>query len=375
VISYSGDNITYEAVYDVLGLVDWDVLHNLCDALIAKDIATMLAIVDEVTVSGKDLPQFMQETLRYFRNLLLCRSAGDPALLALPEEDAAQMQQRAEQFTLTELVRLVEQLSDLFKRDFDVQLAPRIAFEAFLIRVSKVAVEVSIDSVLEKLAQLGAGGILAHDGAAAPVAPAPAVTPASKPKAAAKPTTTAKPNTTAKAAKAPPDAPPPAPLPDSSAPVAQAEAPVKRVTLGNGNLQQAWRVIVDAARVHSLNMGIWLGAAKPRALDGDCLVLGLDEDQADTRDRLERASHREAIHALLAAHTTNATRFRIEWNPVADDSAAATNGNPAPMPGGAVPDAFERVLKDEGLARIVDVFKGRVVEVRPLPPAGPANSA
>lgn len=353
VISYSGNEITYQAVYDVLGLVDWEVLHNLCDALIAKDIATMLAIVDEVTVSGKDLPQFMQETLRYFRNLLLCRSAGDPAILGLPEEDTAAMQQRAAQFSLTELVRLVEQMSDLFKRDFDVQLAPRIAFEAFLIRVSKVAVEVSVETVLEKLAHVGAGGVLPQDGHA----PAPKA----KPKA---------------AAKAPPDGPPPAPLPESSAPVAQAEAPAQRVTLSNGNLMEAWRVIVDAARVQSLNLAIWLGAARPRMVEDGCLLLELEEGQSDTRDRLERSAHREAIHALLAQHTTDATSFRIEWRPEAEaPPGGAGKPEPGDAPGVLAPgDAAARVMKDPGLARIVDVFKGRVIGVRAVPGA-PAPAA
>ena len=364
VISYSGDTITYEAVFDVLGLVDWDVLHKLCDALIAKDIGTMLGIVDEVTVSGKDLPQFMQETLRYFRNLLLCRSAGDPAILALPEEETAAMQQRADQFSLTELVRLVEQMSELFKRDFDVQLAPRIAFEAFLIRVSKVAVEVSVDSVLEKLAHMGAGGVLPQDAAAAPQASTPSKAKAKESPKASEPAKP-KPKATAAAGKAPPDIPPPAPLPESSAPVAQAEAPVQRVSLEAGNLLPAWRDLVEVARKQSLNLGVWLGAARPRAIEGECLVLGLDEDQADTRDRLERAGAREAINALLATHTTNAVEFRIDWNPASESrDDAPVNGQ---LSGGAAVDLAARVLKDEALARIVDVFKGKVVEVRPLP--------
>jgi len=45
----------------------------------------------DVVVNGKDLGQFVQEILRYFRNLLVCRTADARQLLALPEEELAEM--------------------------------------------------------------------------------------------------------------------------------------------------------------------------------------------------------------------------------------------------------------------------------------------
>lgn len=373
IISYCGDRITFNAVFEVLGLVTIDKLHALCDALLAKDVATMLSIVDEVAISGKDLPQFIEETLRYFRNLLVCRSAGDPALLNLPEDEAAEMHRRAQQFGLTELVRLVEQLSDLFKRDFDVQLAPRIAFEAFLIRVSKVAVEVSVDSVLDKLAHLGAGGIVG----AAPAAPAaaPPVPPADQPAAATPAPEPEKPaakkapaKKKAEAKKPPPDAPPPGPLPDSGAPVRQAEEAQQRMPATNANLHDTWQRVVEAAREeHGLSMAIWLGTAKPEAVDGDCLVLTLEEIQTDQRDRLERPATRSTVEALLHRLTANLTGYRIVWRATAPATAIAGNGAALPATAGVAPEDLERLLHDEKLAQVIDIFKGKVVEVRPGP--------
>ena len=155
-MSYRDGEIAFKDVNDVLGLVDWHVLHELCDAICEQDIARELRIVEGVAVSGKDLSQFVQEVMRYFRNLLICKTADAKELLALPDEEIATMKERARRFTLTDLIRLVEQFAELTK-GFDSQLAQRIALEAFLIRISKRTVEISVDTVLEKIMQLREG--------------------------------------------------------------------------------------------------------------------------------------------------------------------------------------------------------------------------
>ncbi|HPO17055.1 MAG TPA: DNA polymerase III subunit gamma/tau [Candidatus Hydrogenedentes bacterium] len=156
-ISYCDKEITFQDVFDVLGLVDWKVMHTLCDAILNKDIGRLLALVEDVVSSGKDLSQFVQEILRYYRNLLVIKTAQGADLLHLPEEEQNEAQQRAQRYTLTNLIRLVEQFATLTS-GFDSQLAQRIALESLLIRISKVGVELSVDTVLEKLLLLESFG-------------------------------------------------------------------------------------------------------------------------------------------------------------------------------------------------------------------------
>ncbi|HIJ74003.1 MAG TPA: DNA polymerase III subunit gamma/tau, partial [Candidatus Hydrogenedentes bacterium] len=153
-VSYCRDEITFQDVFDVLGLVDWRVLHALCRAVHDKDVAKLLEIVDDVVVNGKDLAQFVQEILQFFRNLLVCKTDEPEKLLALPAEEIAELRQSAERFTLTEIIRLIEQFAELTK-GFDSQHAQRVALETLLIRIATVAIEISVDTVLEKLVQLG----------------------------------------------------------------------------------------------------------------------------------------------------------------------------------------------------------------------------
>ncbi len=185
-ITYCEQEITFDDVFAVLGLVDWQVLHSLCEAMLDKDIARQLTLVEDVVASGKDLSQFVQEILRYFRNLLVCKTAGGEGLLHLPEEELAELRAHADRFMLTQLIRLVEQFAELTS-GFDSQLAQRIALEALLIRVSKVSIDYSVDSILEKLVQLGAGGISPQGAPAG----APPGKPANPPEAAAPSTASA----------------------------------------------------------------------------------------------------------------------------------------------------------------------------------------
>ena len=157
-MSYCEKEISFQDVFDVLGLVDWQALHDLCDALQQKDITAMLTIVEQITVSGKDLSQFAEDILRYFRNLLVCKSGGAKELLALPENELQELNQRAQGFSLTELIRIVEQFSTLIN-GFDSQLAQRTALETQFIKMSKRGAELSVDTVLEKLALLESGGL------------------------------------------------------------------------------------------------------------------------------------------------------------------------------------------------------------------------
>lgn len=157
-VSYCEGEIRFEDVADVLGLVDTAVLHALCDAILDGDIGRELRIVEDAVVHGKDLSQFVQEVLGYFRNVLVCKTADPQALLVLPEDEIAELKARAQRFRLTDLIRIIEQFAEVTK-GFDSQLAQRIALEALLIRISKVAVEITVESLIEKLVQLGAGGL------------------------------------------------------------------------------------------------------------------------------------------------------------------------------------------------------------------------
>jgi DNA polymerase-3 subunit gamma/tau len=341
-ITYCDKEITFQDVTDVLGLVDWDVLHKLGNAILQKDIAGMLTLVEQVIAGGKDLSQFVQEILRYYRNLLVLKTADGSDIVHLPEEELAALREQAQQYSLTNLIRLVEQFAEL-SSGFDSQLAQRIALEAMLIRISKVGVDRSVDGVLEKLAALSEGGL-------PPAAQAPAA----------------------------PDAPP-GPKPAGVAPKAPA-APApkkKRAAVTADNLDRAWKYITEYATENGgLNVGIWSGLAHPTGVEDQTLILTFSSENAQAREIIERHDTRAMLEGALSEVTTNITTFRtrVEEAPA---QQAPTTEEPLQTGGafyGAVdPERAKRAMEDENVALVLDVFKARIAKIEGEADTPPAD--
>lgn len=344
-ISYCGEEITFQHVFDVLGLVDWRTFHELCDAIFAKDIAKQLRIIEDVVAAGKDLNQFLQDILQYFRNLLVCKTADPAELLALPEEEIEAMRVRADKLKLTELIRLIEQFADL-TRDFHSQIGQRIALEALLIRISKISVDMSLDTVLEKLVLLGAGGITPSGSEArSPNPMRAAAREGDKRAAAAQDAETSTPDD----------------LPFE-------EGADLRLTATPDSVGEIWTDLSHRVSKENLSLAVALGHAKPDRLEGHALVLRFAPHQDRSMEMVERPASRAAVEKMLMALTTNIRTFVCESGETLDrpDKAAVS---PLPSPAGRSvrEEEIKRVLENPHVACVVETFKGEIVSIRRHP--------
>jgi DNA polymerase-3 subunit gamma/tau len=354
-ISYCDAEITFKDVIDVLGLVDWRLLHDLCDAILDQNIARQLGIVDEVVAAGKDLSQFLQEILQYYRNLLVCKTADAEKLLSLPEDELREMQQRAQRFSLTQIIRLVEQFAELTK-GFDWQIAQRIALEALLIRLSKVGTEISVDTVLEKLILLQQGGGAPPD---TPANPRPAG-PAQAAPAPREPASPAMPE------HAPDSAYEEAPAPHTRG--AEAPAPAK-VEVTPDNLRRFWPRIVDALQKESLTAGIWFASGQPQGIAGEAVLIHYPRESVEARATIEQPDHRQQVETILQRLTTNLTTFRTELDAATPAAAAQEEANTPqdsrqPWYPSVNPDLARTLLQDNHIHEVIEVFRGRIAEIR-----------
>ena len=302
----------------------------------AQDIAKQLHIVEEIVVSGKDLSQFVQDILRYFRNLLVCKTADPTDLIALPDEEIAEMQARADALSLTTLIRLVEQFAELAK-GFDSQLAQRIALESLLIRISKVAEEVSLDAVLDKLAALGVGGLTSVPQSSRPGGPP------------------LPPN--------PSGAAPREPGPGRAADISPSDDE-GRIHVTQENLSSVWAQLAHELSAQNLNLGVALGYAEPTGIRGETIQLRFAAHQTRARDLIERPDQRDIVREALARTTANLTGFETEV--FGGPPAPKREEGQATIPRGGSVSAEEakQALEDPHVAQVVDVFKGRIVAVR-----------
>ena len=371
-MSYCDKEITFQDVFDVLGLVDWQVMHTLCRAIREKDVVPLLKTVDDIVVSGKDLSQFVQDILRYYRNLMICKSNGPTELLALPDEEVAEMNARAQQFTLMELIRLVEQFSELVD-GFDSQLAQRTALEAMLIKVTKRSIDVSVDSVLEKIAVLQEqlGDVTLGDEQKKKILNDPAPRPTS-PKAQENPTpaiaeTPATPPVEQLSSTPKGTVPPENPTPVISQEPIEAAPAHRRLTLSEKSFGEDWPQIVEVATHDHMNLATWFPHARPVKIEGDTVILQLSHEQELAKSIIEKAPNREIIEAALTKLTENVTAFRVELSekavPVAPREESTTAHG---LPIGEQVNLVDgkKALDDPNLTKVVETFRGTIVDIQ-----------
>ena len=119
------EEISPQAVCELLGAVDRGFVLELLRLLLAQDVSAVLAAVDQLVRSGRDLRQALDDLLAVTRELLLARLSPQSAQAALPEW-AAETEPGA-------YLSLLQAFSDLDSR-MRLALSPRITLELALIK-------------------------------------------------------------------------------------------------------------------------------------------------------------------------------------------------------------------------------------------------
>jgi DNA polymerase-3 subunit gamma/tau len=162
IIAFSGRNVTSEAVQTILGLSDVAFFVRIVELIGAGDHGAILEALQEAADSGRDFKMLYRDLLNFVRNLLLVAGGANPALLAASPEDTATIQNAAEKFSYTDLLRIANLL---LRDDETVNRAEhqRLAVELALLKAATFPRLKSVEQVLS-----GGGQ------APSPVRPAPA---------------------------------------------------------------------------------------------------------------------------------------------------------------------------------------------------------
>lgn len=110
---YSSDIITYDAVINLLGTVNYTTILNFTNSLIKKDIRQALVQIDEILSEGKEIELFLEDLIGHLRNLLILKSVEDSQKFISYGEDAIkQLKDQSEKISIEENIRLIEELSE-----------------------------------------------------------------------------------------------------------------------------------------------------------------------------------------------------------------------------------------------------------------------
>ncbi len=152
-VSYSGNNLTYQKVVEVLGISEKETLIALSDLILKKDVGSALVELDKVLSSGKSPLVFASNLISYFRDLLLIYSLGDKAreIVVVKDDIYEKMKGQATAENYGELVSAIEILSSV-EQELRYSTLPRLVLETAIIKtISNLSLEQRVSALEEKL--------------------------------------------------------------------------------------------------------------------------------------------------------------------------------------------------------------------------------
>jgi DNA polymerase III subunit gamma/tau len=228
--SATENDISVQAVLQLLGAVEEEALFRLCDLVVDRDTAGALTFLEELAEQGQDLGRLVVDLLEHLRHLMLVQHMGEvPESLPVTEETRERLRAQANQLGEATVIRLVDLLA-VAVEDMRQGGDPRLPLELALVKVTRPGADLSRESLSYRLEQLESRGHV------------PGTVPEARPEA------------TRQAVQA---APPPEPP-----------------SLELEQLQEAWqRTILPAVEERSIPAASVLREAHPAGLDDDTLTV------------------------------------------------------------------------------------------------------
>lgn len=107
-VTFCGNNITYEQTIAALNVLDTEYYFRLTDAALKGDISSALLLLDEVLSKGFDAGHFVSGLTSHLRNVLVSKDAATVCLLEVSEQVRKRYAEQASRCTAPWLLRVLE---------------------------------------------------------------------------------------------------------------------------------------------------------------------------------------------------------------------------------------------------------------------------
>ncbi len=169
-VAFGGRQVDLDAVLELLGAPEAELLFGVVDAIVAEDPKGVLLEVEKMARSGRDPAQFARDLLAHLRHLLVTQTVGEvPNTFVVTAIDVDRLAAQASAVGGAALVRAVDELAAALTAIREGDDA-RMAIEIALLKVARPDLDPSTESLLRRIERLEQGGA----GAAGHSAEAPA---------------------------------------------------------------------------------------------------------------------------------------------------------------------------------------------------------
>src|SRR4051794_24789856 len=156
--SATENDVSVQAVLQLLGAVEEEALFRLCDLVVDRDTAGALTFLEELAEQGQDLGRLVVDLLEHLRHLMLVQHMGVvPESLPVTEETRERLRAQANQLGETTVIRLVDLLA-VAVEDMRQGGDPRLPLELALVKVTRPGADLSRESLAYRVEQLETRG-------------------------------------------------------------------------------------------------------------------------------------------------------------------------------------------------------------------------
>jgi DNA polymerase-3 subunit gamma/tau len=333
-VSFGGEKVELDAVLELLGAADADLLFGAVDAVAAEDPKAAFEAVEQLARSGRDPAQFARDLLAHLRHLLVIQTTGEvPDTFVVTASDPERLRAQAAAIGPAALVRTIDELAQSLAamREGDDS---RMAIELALLKAARPDLDPAGEGVLRRVERLEKR--FGDD--------APAQVPAPKPEQRGAKDEEQSPSADHRAPSTEKqDAPAePEPAPD----VAPADA-ASADQIDLERVLRVWPAVIDQVRQSgSAMLSALFEGARPIAVDSEegILRIGFPAGSTFNKRKAEAAEHRERFTEAL--RTTVGERLRPVY--------VLLDGESAPEP-------EEQIDEEELLERIKSEFDAEEV--------------
>jgi DNA polymerase-3 subunit gamma/tau len=153
-VAFGGEEVRLDAVLDLIGAADAELLFEAVDAVVGEDASGALAAVEKMARSGRDPTQFARDLLAHLRQLLIARETGEvPDTFVVTASDGDRLRAQAAAVGAATMIRTIDELAAALTAVREGDEA-RMAVEIALLKAARPELEGSAEGLARRVERL-----------------------------------------------------------------------------------------------------------------------------------------------------------------------------------------------------------------------------
>lgn len=140
VVSFSGNNLTVQAVTENLNVLDRETYFNITDLILDNNIPQLLVDYDVIMSKGFEGQHFINGLASHFRDLMVCKDQRTIALLEVGETNKKKYLEQSQRTELAFLQRAVTMANDT-DNQYRTSRNPRLLIEICLMQLASITAD------------------------------------------------------------------------------------------------------------------------------------------------------------------------------------------------------------------------------------------